>query len=222
MKRQRSTSQSGSGPNKKPRMQRQNATVQAVVRKELRKKTDWRYADWSVSASPIYSTANIVNIFQNLTRGDAGLNNFQGNDIQPQAITMKYYCETAQPFNTIRVMLFQWFDSAIPALTGILQSGVTGIALVSPTLVTNKKYIKVLYDKTHMLAPTAGDASIVGNGTIEPVTVYIPGKRLRTVRYNATTNTVQDGAIYLLLVSDDAALGTVNFTTFVRTTFSDL
>lgn len=220
MKRQRSSSRGGSS--KKPRLQRQDATVQSVVRKELRKQTDWRFADDNQTALAVYNTSSIRSVFTNLSRGDAGLNNFQGNDIRPQAILLKYYCDTAQAFNTIRVMVIQWFDATTPVLSGILQNINTGTALVSPTLVTNKKYIKVLYDKTHMLAPMAGDnTGIYGNGIIDPVTVYIPGKRLRPVRYNSTTNVVQDGNIYVIAVSDDTALGTVNLTYYSRVTFAD-
>lgn len=220
MKRQRSSSYSGS--NKKPRLNRQNATVASVVKKELRKKTDWRYADDSQDRIPVYNTgASIRSVFTSLVRGDTGLNNFQGNDIRPQAVTFKYFADTAQTFNVLRVILFQWFDAQAPTLGGVLQSTATNVACVSPTLVTNKKYIKILYDKTHMLAPTAGDTNVVGNGTMDPVTVYIPGKRLRVVRYNSSTNVCQDGNIYVLAISDDTALGTVNLTYYVRTTFSD-
>lgn len=201
--------------------QNQLAMTQTIVRRELRKHTDWRYADISAASLAVYSTPQINSLYANLTRGDAGLNNFQGNVIQPQALTIKYYAETAQAFNVLRVLVFQWFDSATPALTGILQSGTTGIALCSPVNITNKQYIKVLYDKTHMLAPTAGDAAIVGNGTIDPVTIYIPGRRMKNTRFNASTAVVQDGNIYIMFLSDDSALGTVNVTYHARVTFRD-
>lgn len=209
-------------PTKRARInQSQVAMTQNIVRRELRRNTDWRYTDVSAAALAVYSTPQIVSLYSNLVRGDSGLNNFQGNVVKPQAITMKYYADTAQVFNVLRVMVFQWFDSVTPALTGILQSGTTGIALCSPVNITNKQYIKVLYDKTHMLAPTAGDAAVIGNGTIDPVTVYIPGKRLRTTRFNATTAVVQDGNIYVMFLSDDAALGTVNVTYHTRVTLKD-
>jgi len=204
-------------PTKKARLQRQDATV-SIVRKELRKKTDWLYTDQSTYQLPVYNTGSpMPTLFANLVRGTAGLNNFAGNDMRPQAITLKYYAETAQSYNALRVLLFQWFDQTTPGLTGILQNGNTGIALCSPINVTNRKYIKVLYDRTHMLAPGAAGAS----GIMEPVTVYIPGKRLRPVHFNWSSNTVQTGNIFLLLVSDDAATGTVNVTFHTRVTYAD-
>lgn len=215
MKRGRSV-QTGQRPAKRSKLQRQDATVTSVVRKELRKQIDWKYCDNNAQL-PVYNLGTITSLFSNLVRGDNGLNNFQGNDLRPQAITLKYYATTSQVYNTYRVLIFQWFESAAPALAGLLQTGATGYALVAPTLVTNKKYIKILYDRTHMNnIPYSG-----GNSVMDPVTVYIPGKRLKPVRYNQNTNTCQDGNIYICLVSDDTALGTIDVTYWTRVTFSD-
>jgi len=221
MKRQRSYSAS-SKTSKKPRLQRQDATVSAVVRKELRKKTDWKYADNSLSGS-VSSTGTITSVFGNLIRGDAGINEFSGNDIKPQALLVKYYIQTNQTYNAVRVMIFQWFDSAVPAISGVLQTNSNPMATISPTLITNKRYIKVLHDKTHLVSPSAGgDSAVTGNGVIpEAVTVYIPGKRLRPVRYNSGNNTVQDGQIYLLAISDDAVTSFPQLYWYSRVTFSD-
>lgn len=218
MKRKASTSAS-SKMSKKPRISRQDSTVTAVVRKELRKKTDWKYADLGIINSPVYYNGQPTSLLGNLIRGNLGLNNFQGNIIKPQAITLKYFCESSQEtYEGIRIILFQWFDSATPQTGGILQDSNQTVALVSPTLVTNKGYIKILYDQLHMLSITANPA---GNGITQGVTVYIPGKRLRPIRYNSSSNVVQDGNIYILAVSNDTALGTVNLTAYSRITFSD-
>lgn len=209
-------------PAKRQRSKSQLAMTQEIVRRELRKKTDWLYTDAAATGVTVYNSGVISSLYSNLIRGDAGINNFNGNHIKPQAITFKYYAETNQVYNVLRVMLIQWFDSATPALSGILQSVVSGQGVIAPTLITNKQYIKVLYDKTHMLAPTAGgDTTVIGNGIIDPVTVYIPGKRLKPTKYNSGTNVVQDGNLFLVAVSDDAALSTVNLTWYSRVTFAD-
>lgn len=226
MKRQRSSS-ANSRMAKKPRYQRQDATVTAVVRKELRKKTDWRYADYSLTATNVQNAGTVYSLYSNLVRGDGGLNNFDGNLIRPQAITMKYFIHTSTVRNAVRVLLFQWFDSATPVTTGILQTNTSGLATIAPTLVTNKAYIKVLYDRTHQFAPTAshgdngGNTVIDGEGVTDPVTVYIPGKRLRVTKYNSSTNVVQEGNLYLLLISDDAVIPSPQITLYSRVTFSD-
>jgi len=218
MKRQRSSSSSGRSA-KKPRVTRQDATVTAVVRKELRKKTDWKYTDWSVTQNAVYNISQPVSLLSNLTRGQNGRDNFLGNVVRPQAITLKYFAESGQEaYEALRVIVFQWFDSSTPTTSGVLQTDATTTALVSPTLVTNKQYVKVLYDQLHLLALTSNPG---GNGVTQGVTVYIPGKRLRSVRYNSNNNTCQDGNIFVCAISNDTALGTVNLTMYSRITFSD-
>lgn len=221
MKRQRSFSTSGRTA-KKPKYQRQDATVTAVVRKELRKKTDWRYTDAISNGGSVTTTGTITSCLSNLTRGDNGLNNFSGNEIRPQAVLIQYYFQTNQTYNSVRFMVFQWFDAGAPAVGGVLQDGGTNIATISPVVVTNKRYIKVLYDKTHLMAPTAGgDNTVIGNGVVQPVKIYIPGKRLRPVRYNQNNNTCQDGNIFILTISDDALTTFPSVYWFSRVTFSD-
>jgi len=201
----------------------QLAVTQEIVRKELRKKADWKYTDHSQATTNVTSTGAITSLLANLTRGDLGKDNFGGNQIMPQAITLKYYLHTSQVYNSVRVMLFQWFDSATPAVTGIIESNATGIGTISPVLITNKSYIKVLYDQTHMMAPTAmdGAGNVGGYGHIQPVKVYIPGKKIKPVRFNSGTNVVQDGNIYILLISDDSLTAYPQTTWYSRVTFQD-
>jgi len=220
MKRQRSQS-SISSRRKKPRIQRQDATVSAVVRKELRKKTDWKYTDNTAYVNSTTS-GTITSCLANLVRGDLGLDNFNGNEIRPQALLVQYLMHTNQTWNTVRVLIIQWFDANPPTLGGILQNVTVPALTVSPTFITNKRYMKVLYDKTHMLAPSAGgDTTPIGLGVIDPVKIYIPGKRLRSVKYNATTGNCQDGNIYIVHMSDDAFTSFPQILWYSRVTFSD-
>lgn len=220
MKRRAALASSQQRPAK--RQKSQLAITQEIVKKELRKNTDWKYTDFALNGTAIYNTGQISSLLTNLTRGDNGYQNFQGNIIRPQGLLVKYHLDTTQVFEHCRVMLIQWFDANVSVLSGVLQTTTTGLATVSPTLVTNKGFIKVLYDKTHSLAPTAADAgNVYGAGVPEPVTVYIPGRKLKPVRYASTSNTVQDGDLLLVCVSNDTALTTVNLTFYSRVTFAD-
>lgn len=187
-----------------------------------RKKTDWKYTDINANSTNVQTAGSITSLLGNLVRGDAGLNNFDGNIVMPQAITFKYFIHTSTLRNAVRVMLFQWFDSVTPVIAGVLQSSASITATISPILVTNKGYIKVLYDRTHQIAPTAGgDTTVTGEGITDCQTVYIPGKKLKPVRYNSSTNVVQTGNLFLLLVSDDAAVPSPQINYYCRVTFSD-
>lgn len=118
-------------------------------------------------------------------------------------------------------MVFQWFDATNPALSGILQNSATGVAPISGTLITNKPYIKVLHDDKFIMAPTAGDGSTsIGNG-IHMGSCFIPAKKLKSVRFNSTTNVVQDGQIYVMMVSDDLVPTYPACTYYSRLAFTD-
>lgn len=208
--------------NRPKRQKSQLAITQEIVKKELRKKVDWKYTDNSQATTNVTSTGALTSVFANLVRGDLGKDNFGGNQIMPQALLLKYYFVTSQVYNSVRIMVVQWFDAATPGITGILESGATSLATIAPVLITNKNYVKVLYDQTHLLAPTAYDAgSVAGYGTVQPVKVYIPGKKLRPVRFNSGTDVVQDGNIYVLLISDDSLTAYPTVTWYSRVTFQD-
>lgn len=200
----------------------QLAVTQAIVKRELRKKTDWKYTDMSFATTNVTSTGTVTSLLANLVRGDAGINTFDGNMITPQAITLKYFTVINQVYNSVRLIVFQWFDSSTPAPSGILESTATTLGTLSPILVTNKSFIKVLHDQTHILAPTAYDAgTVAGYGLQDCITVYIPGKRLKPIRYNSTTNVVQDGNLYVLAISDDSLTAYPTMSLYSRVTFQD-
>lgn len=200
----------------------QLATTQMIVRQELRKKTDWKYTDHGQASQNMTAAGTVVSLLSNLTRGDAGTDNFEGNIVRPQAITLKYFCHTNEARNCFRVLIFQWFDSSVPNPADVLQNVASPFGPVSPVNVTNKSYVKILYDRTMQFAPTASDGAgnIVGEAVFND-TVYIPGKRLRQVRYNATANVPQDGCLYVMYISDDVLPPHPQITWYGRVTFAD-
>lgn len=220
MKRRASLATSQQRPAK--RQKSQLAITQEIVKKELRKNIDWKYTDNSAVVTNISSTGTITSLLANLIRGDAGKDNFGGNIVTPQAITIRYFWTSQQTYNAVRFMVFQWFDSGTPAVTGVIESNATTTGTLSPVLITNKQFIKVLYDETHVIAPTAGgDATPIGYGASPAIKIYIPGKRLKQVRYNSTTNVVQDGNLFCLAISDDSLPNYPQVSWYSRVTFSD-
>lgn len=208
-------------PDKYEAAKRRRASTQQIVRSELKKQGDLKYADSTGLSQNMTSSGTFISCFNNLTRGTNGVNNFDGNTINPNGYTLKFTAQTTQTYNACRVMVFQWMDASTPALSGVLQYTATGTACVSPILVTNKNYIRVLYDKTFMMAPSAsGDTTVLGNGTFSDK-VFIPGKRIRKVRYNSSTNVVQDGDIFLLYLSDDSLTAYPQITYVQRCSFYD-
>jgi len=189
--------------------------------KQRQVKPDVRYTDSSLVNSGVSSSATFQSVFTSLVRGDAGINNFQGNSIQPLYLQVDYYWNTNQVFSNCRLMVFQWFDATVPVLSGIVQNAATGVGTISPTLITNKPYLKVLHDDKFIMAPTAGDGSTsIGNG-IHQGSCFIPTRKLKQVRFNSSTNFVQDGNIYVMVVSDDIVATFPAVTFYTRLAFTD-
>lgn len=181
---------------------------------------DIMYTDVS-GAGGVTNAGTMVSLLSSISRGDNGINNFRGNTINPWSLRFKYYWSTTQSYNAVRVLIFQWFDATTPALSGIVQSVATGTATISPMLVTNLQYIKVLYDGHHMIAPTAADGGTVLGEGVACADVYIKSKKLKPIRFNSGTNVVQDGCIYALLLSDDAVVSYPQCVYYSRIAFTD-
>lgn len=215
-------------PYKKPRVARAMPTpvVASTVRREMRKNMDVKYTDLSANFTTCdaSATSTLTSALVNLSRGTAGLNNFQGNDIDPVGFTCKYTCITsplvAAQYGIVRAVAFQWFDASTPTLAGVLQVTTAGIGIHSPVLVTNKAQIRILYDSLHFISPNAGDtAGIVAAGGAT-AKFYIPGSRLKKIRFNSGTGNVQDGAIYMMFLSDKAT-NTPSVAYYTRLSFTD-
>lgn len=221
MKRKADAPKTRKGYSKRSRSSNYMASVaRSEARKEVRKNQDWLFTDVSGSGG-VSSSGTFVNLLSSANRGLSGLNGYSGNTINPSGLRVKYYWSTDQSYNSVRVLLFQWFDATTPALSGIVQSTTAGQATISPMMTTNLQYIKVLYDGHHMLAPSAADGgSVLGQG-VASADIYIPGKRLKQIKFNSTTNVVQDGCLYMLLLSDDSVLSFPQCTYYSRLTFTD-
>lgn len=167
-------------------------------------KADLKYTDNSTANAAVTSSGTFYPLLANLTRGDNGINNFQGNTIYPKYIQCDWHMNTNQNYNSCRVMIFQWEDASAPSLSTLLANTATGLATICPPNVSAKAQLKVLYDAKVIFAPTAsGDSTVLGQG-ISSGSCYIPEKKLKPVRYSAATNSVVDNNIFLLVISDDS------------------
>lgn len=197
--------------------------VKAEVARQIRAASDLKYTDVSSGYANAPASGTIVSATSNLVRGTGGIDNFVGNTLKPTGFQGKFIFTTNnQNFSNVRVIVFQWFDASVPTITGILQNGGSSPQCVlSPVLVTNKSQINVLYDRNWYMAPTAGDSSfIAGQGGFTDK-FYIPGSRLRRMKFNSGTSALQDGGIYVLYVTDDPTATFPQFAFYNRLSFMD-
>lgn len=205
------------------RARRAAPAVKAEVARQIRTMSDVKFTDVYNNPSNCTSSGVISSATVNLVRGTAGIDNFQGNNIVPKGFTMRYTLSAnTQLYSVIRVMCFQWFDASVPTISGILQQTGAQQVTMSSISVTNKDQIRVLVDKCYYMNPQAGDnAGIVGYGGVVDK-FYIPGSRLRKLKFNPSTNAVQDGCIYTLFISDDSTATFPTFNFYSRLSFTDV
>jgi len=204
-------------PYKRPRQATSSQTTRAIVRKEMAKKGDLKYTDTTSPASNMTSTGALQDLFGNATRGDGGLNNFNGNSCTVRGLTLNYGITTNQTFNFMRVLLFQWYSSTVPTVATVLQNTALTSAVFSPINIQNREQIKVLYNKVHSIFP---DNTATGYAA-QNYEVYVPGSRMKKVRFAPSANNTVEGGLWMIIISDDSAVTYPQISWYSRVSFYD-
>jgi len=119
-----------------------------AVRQIVKQTADLKYTDFQDSVS-VTTTGHLFALVGNLTRGDLGLNNLDGNNLTPVGLTVRYYWTTSIIHNAVN-------DFSTPTMDAILQD-VTVAASLLPmqnTEIGNKMNFRILHDEFFVLAPT--------------------------------------------------------------------
>jgi len=179
----------------------QIADVRAVAKRVSRENTELKYTDYTDSVS-VTTAGYLFALTSNLTKGDQGLNSCDGNQLIPAHLTFRHYWTSGIIHNVCRTIVFQWNDFSTPTMDNVLQdiTVANGLLPMQYSEIGNKLNLNVLYDEMFVLAPDTP-------GTSEAVywkQVFIPGKRLDHIRFNPSSNQQTSGAIWCLVVSDDA------------------
>lgn len=129
-----------------------------------------------------------------------GVGNSQriGDDVQLVKMDLSYEWAIADPFNTVRIIYFQWhMDDAfsIPGLNDILFTAPSNDPTNALYNFSNRDKYKILYDKRHFLeAGSEGSESFS-----KKLSIKIPHK---TLSYNSGGVLTGTNNIYQLLVTD--------------------
>lgn len=176
-------------------------TQAQAVRAIVRSTSDLKYTDFQDSVG-VTIAGHLFPLTSNLVRGDAGINNHDGNSITPVGLTLRHYWTTTVAFNACRLIVFQWNDFSTPTLDAILQD-VTVANSVLPmqnTEIGNKMNFRVLYDDFFVINCTTPNTDY----GVHYDKTYIPGSRMQKMRFNPTANQFTNGVIWALALSDDA------------------
>lgn len=181
-----------------------------------RSNIEYKIADAAAASAAIDNTGGVVNLLNNLQRGDSYVNRFQGKTIKPTGVTLRYTMRAnGDASNIMRVLCFQWLKDGTPTVSTVIQTAGTWLAGVN---MDNKQYINVLSDKVWCLNDQYQN-SYSQYGTEKAI--YIKGKKIFPVEFASATDTVIKGGIYMLLISDSGTASHPLITYYTRVMFAD-
>lgn len=163
-------------------------------------------ANSATTGDLINHNGTVFSLLANLARGDNSLNNFRGDSLTPLSLKLRYGLLGNDQPQAMRVIIFQWFQSSVPSVAGVLDTPNTflgtPLAPYSDKQFDNRKTYKVLYDKLHGLTNTgAGDQNI-----FHVEDVFLPMSAFKNIEFVFNSASPQTGGIYLCVVSDSAAV----------------
>lgn len=203
-------------PAKRPRKalnKGQRKQVAQVAKRVLNNRTETKIYDFPISSA--ISLSGTIFSMVNITQGDAGLDNRDGQEILPTALKVHLTACKGDTQNFMRFVLFKWKpDSAVfaPTATDILKDAGTSNSAISHYNYLTRGQYTILYDKKLYMESN--------DSTCQWVNLMIPGKRLGKVRYNVGSNT-GTGHIYALAVSDSGAVSHPQLEAECRLFFKD-
>ena len=169
-KRQRSSSTSYGKPSSKAR---RRTSSRSEILRVVRSRSDKRQANYNGN-SGVSTSGDIISLTQRMVRGDTPTNTFQGEAIDWQYIRLRNICRVSASdgADTIRTIIFQWFDSSTPTVGNILNTGNGVEPILAPYQWGNRKMRRILSDKCYTTVSTASNDERTDN-------IFIPGSRLQ-------------------------------------------
>lgn len=193
-----------SGPSKKRRLSlAQSQEVQREVARQIARKQDYKQTIYNATTTVGYAGV-MFPLLTNLTRGDNAVDNFEGAFIQPKSVHLRMQFSAFDLSNLGRFILFQWNDSTVPVPVDILAQTSGPFAPLSYRNWSSKPLYKILRDVSQQTI--ANPTYTGGNGPVVQFDMFVKGKSLQRVDYNATAATIYKGGLYLLAISDSSVV----------------
>lgn len=188
--------------------------IRSIARKELmkeeKKNTELKYYDQALTSNAISSSGTIFAL-SNMGQGNSNDKRL-GQQINPKSILMRFDLFASDSTNSIRLILFKWFDQASPSIATVLEN--TTWPTLSPLNLTNsRRSIKVIYDN---LVSTSISTEITER--VGKVYRKLAGKMNWA---DGTSGSPMGGQLYLLAVSDSSAAPHPSLDFLSRLRFAD-
>lgn len=204
---------------KRSNLDRKIATVtKQVIAQQDKKELELKlYQRPEVVGATIDNAGVIYNLSSDMSQGV--LNNQRiGDQISLKSLLIRLQVQAADAatYNTMRVIIFRWFCTGNPLSSSVLQNSVsTLIRPLSPLSISNSKQLQVLYDNIYQLSNSA--AVSIGAITVDKLYIKLRGHG----QWQSNTTTPEQGQVYLLAISDSAAVDAPELSFISRLRYTD-
>lgn len=184
----------------------QSAEVKRQVDRVLAKQKDYKICTSEVSSTNVDFSGTVYNLLTNMSRGDNARNNYEGSHIQIKNIHVRGQVACADLSNVVRIIIFQWMDDTSPLVTSVLDNtGIIGTvnAPYASRNWSNRPLFRIFRDE--MIQLQANTNITGGNGPVRIIDYFIKSNKLMRTYYAATSNVIQKGGIWMIVVSDSGA-----------------
>lgn len=175
--------------------------VKRIARKQYLSMKEKLFFDAQITSAIVTSSGSITHLSA-IPEGD-GQSQRTGDLVRAQSllIRMHIFCNaSAANGNTLRVIVFRWFQDSTPVLTDILNSA----TIIANYNMNNKKHFAIMSDKFHYVA-----LSTAGRSESSPITLLkTKPKYMWRLEYDDDPGTIpRYGGIYVLCISNEATNG---------------
>ena len=191
------------------------SVITRIANRQIAKKAETKYRGFNINDAP--TTSGIFTLINSIANG-TGDSDRVGDSIYMKSVIFNFYTSIGDSLNTVRAIIFQWLDDSVPTLPDVLQSGIATDAIVSLYNHDNLfgKKMNILYDKNYTMVSGANNERQVDSGML---TKLAP----RKVHYPGSGSAIPDNnRLYLLTLSDSAAVPNPGLNGFIRVRYNDM
>lgn len=206
-----------SGPSKK---KYRSASFNPQASVVMRRKGEAKSYDGAISgqigaAGVMYSLYEnaLVLPFTKITQG-TGEANYIGDTITPLYITIRGLFVHSDATNALRVIVFQTLGNTVATISSLLQypAGTTH-ACLSPVKKNTRRQYQILRDKIYTTSASGNE--------VKSFKIKVPMYGLQSTEFTDAAGTVGSGGLYMLLMTDSAAITHPDVRITHRVTFTD-
>lgn len=196
-------------PHTKKQKASRNDAVRKIVRSEIDKNQELKLYETILPLTSISATGTIYDLSGGITQGDTNISR-EGSAVTFKSLLLRYQFIHADSTQLMRVILFRWMSTGVPAVSDIIQDTTINPPLSALSL-NNSSYIQVIFDKLHALS-TNTNANLAFKKYVK-----LNGR----AQWDSGSSTGRKkGQLFMLFISDSAAVThpTVNFNARLRFT----